>query len=102
MGRWLDKFKKKDPPEEYMDKRFKEMLQGVTSPDLDDGYLTFPDDENQTTIGAAEKKLGAAWARGLAGDESAVADFDQALEELRRAFLKSIEDYRNSKGGEKR
>ncbi len=80
--------------EQYFDRKFKEMLQEVTAPDLDDGYLDFPDDANQAAIAAVERKLGASWARGLAGDESAVADFDKALEELRLAFLKSIEDYK--------
>ncbi len=106
MSKWLSKYKKspESPPirtdstdkarEQYFDRKFKDLLQEVTAPDLDDGYLDFPDDANQAAIGAAERKLGAAWARGLTGDKSAVKDFDQALEELRKAFMKSIEDYK--------
>ncbi len=97
MGRWLEKFKKKDPhdqPNQHMEQCFNAMLNEVTAADPGPGYLEYEEPENQAAIGRAERKLGAAWARGLAGDESAVKDFDKALEELRKAFMKSIEDYK--------
>ena len=88
----------KQVTEQYFDQKFKELLKDVTARDPGDGYLEFDEPENQATIGRAERKLGAAWARGLAGDASAKADFDQALEELRQAFMKSINDYKKSTG----
>lgn len=80
--------------QEYMDERFQAMLSEVKSIPLDDEYLEYHEPENRAAISRAEHKLGAAWARALAGDESAKADFDQALEVLRQAFLKSVREYK--------
>ncbi len=87
--------KNKQPPdEEYFDRCFREMLAEVTADDPGEGYLEYEEPENQAAISRAECKLGAAWARALSGDESARDDFDQALEELKKSFLLSIDSYK--------